>query len=129
MPGVGLFSSGTAADAVDAAVRCVSLRCWWRRRGVCQETFEDTYLKRRSPVWHLARCGFGVGACGCGMACGSGDGLPVAVVWPCPWLCLWCPVTVTVAVAVCACGGARARVCVDVCGSLCSGAASVPALP
>ena len=49
MPGVGLVSSGTAADAVDAAVRCVSLRCWWRRRGVCQETFEDTYLSRRSP--------------------------------------------------------------------------------
>ena len=82
--------------------------------GVCQETFEDTYLKRCSPVWHLARCGFSVGACGCGMACGSGDGLPVAVVWPCLWLCLGCPVTVTVAVAVCACGGARASVCVCV---------------
>jgi hypothetical protein len=80
MPGVGLFSSGTAADAVDAAVRCVSLRCWWRRRGVCQETFEDTYLKRRSPVWHLARYGFGVGACGCGMALVLGTA--------CLWL--WC---------------------------------------
>ena len=50
MPGVGLVSSGTAADAVDAAVRCASLRWWWRRRGVCQETFEDSYSSRRSPV-------------------------------------------------------------------------------
>ena len=111
MPGVGLFSSGTAADAVDAAVRCVSLRCWWRRRGVCQETFEDTYLKRRSPVWHLARCGVRCGrmwlwyglwfwgrpACGCGVAlpvvvfvvsCGRDCGRSCLRLWRRPGSCL-----------------------------------------
>ena len=105
--------------------RCAVRHCGGGGGGVaCVRRLSKTRTRnvaRLCGTWPGAA--FGVGACGCGMACGSGDGLPVAVVWPCPWLCLWCPVTVTVAVAVCACGGARARVCVDVCGSLCSGAA------